>query len=172
MKVIIFSDSHGNIKNMQNAIEKFKNEIVGIIHLGDYVEDLEKIKKIFKDKTFIQVAGNNDFTDIPNEKIIDINGHKIFLTHGHEYNVYFGIDRLYYKLCEIGINVGLYGHTHKPFVFYEDDFLILNPGSISFPRGSSICTFIIIDFLDEINYKFYGIFEDGIKQIENKVVHK
>ena len=143
----------------------FENEIVGIIHLGDYVGDVEKIKKIYKDKCFLQVAGNNDFTDISNEKIVDINGYKVFLTHGHEYNVYFGIDKLYYRLNEIGVNIGLYGHTHKPFVFFEDDFLILNPGSISFPRGFSVSTFVLIEFLDNISYKFYGIFDDTIKEI-------
>ncbi len=165
MKVLVFSDSHSNIKNMEKAIKMFENEIVGIIHLGDYVDDVEKIKKIYKDKCFLQVAGNNDFTDIPNEKIVNINGHKVFLTHGHEYNVYFGIDKLYYRLNEIGVNIGLYGHTHKPFVFFEDDFLILNPGSISFPRGFSVSTFALIEFLDNISYKFYGIFDDTIKEI-------
>ncbi len=166
MKVLVFSDSHANIKNMKKAINMFENEIQAIIHLGDYVEDIEKCKKKYKDKLFLQVAGNNDFTNIPNEKIVDINGHKVFLTHGHEYNVYFGIDRLYYRLNEIGVNIALYGHTHKPLVFFEDDFLILNPGSISFPRGFSVCTFLIMEFLDDISYKFYGIFEDGIKEIK------
>lgn len=165
MKAIIFSDSHGNIKNMTRAIEKFEREISTVIHLGDYVEDLEKVKKAFKDKKFIQVAGNNDFTDIPNELVVDINGYKVFLTHGHEYNVYFGIDRLYYRLNEIGVNIGLYGHSHKPLIFCEDDFIILNPGSISFPRGFSVCTFALIDFSDNIDCKFYGIFEDEIKEI-------
>ncbi len=77
MKVLVFSDSHSNIENMEKAIKMFENEIVGIIHLGDYVGDVEKIKKIYKDKCFLQVSGNNDFTDISNEKIVDINGHKV-----------------------------------------------------------------------------------------------
>lgn len=166
MKVIVFSDSHANVKNMKKAMKMFEDDVQAIIHLGDYVEDIEKIKKIYKDKLFLQVAGNNDFTDIPNEKIVDINGHRVFLTHGHEYNVYFGIDRLYYRLNELGVATGLYGHTHKPLAFFENDFLILNPGSISFPRGFSVCTFLVMEFLDDIDYKFYGIFDDGIKEIK------
>ncbi|WP_317367599.1 YfcE family phosphodiesterase [uncultured Tyzzerella sp.] len=165
MKILVFSDSHANIKNMEKAIKMFNCEVSGIIHLGDYVEDVEKIKKICKDKIFLQVAGNNDFTEILNEKIVDINGHKVFLTHGHEYNVYFGIDRLYYRLNEIGVNIGLYGHTHSPFSLFENDFLILNPGSISYPRGFSVCTFLLMEFLDDVSYKFYGIFNDVIKEI-------
>ena len=171
MKVLVFSDSHGNIKNMEKAINMFNN-IDTIIHLGDYVEDIEKIKKNYKDKLFIQVAGNNDFTDIPNEKLININGYKVFITHGHEYNVYFGIDRLYYRLREIGVNVALYGHSHKPLSFFEDDFLILNPGSISFPRGFSVCSFMVMEFLDDISYKFYGIFDEDIREINDKVVYE
>ncbi|WP_250278945.1 metallophosphoesterase family protein [[Clostridium] colinum] len=166
MKALIFSDSHSNIKNMKTAIKMFEDEVEIIIHLGDYVEDIEKVKKIYKNKTFIQVAGNNDFTDIPNEKVVYINGHKVFLTHGHEYNVYFGIDKLYYRLQELNSKICLYGHTHKPLVFAEDNFLILNPGSISFPRGGSICSFILMEFLDNLNYKFYTIYGNDIKEVQ------
>ncbi len=169
MKALVFSDSHGNIENIEKALNMF-DDINVIIHLGDYVEDVEKLKKQYKNKIFMQVAGNNDFTDIPSEKIIDIKGNKVFITHGHEYNVYFGIDRLYYRLREIGANIALYGHSHKPLSFYEEDLLILNPGSISFPRGFSFCSFIYIDFSDKISYKFYGIFDDEIKEIDDEVV--
>ena len=165
MKVLVFSDSHGELENIKKAIDTYY-EIDTIIHLGDYSKDIDHLKKIYEDKIFIQVAGNNDFTEIPNEKIIDINGHKVFISHGHEYNVYFGIDRLYYRLRELGVNTALYGHTHKPLSYFEDDFLILNPGSISYPRGFKVCSFIIMEFLDDISYKFYGIFDNKIKEID------
>nr|WP_317357735.1 metallophosphoesterase [uncultured Tyzzerella sp.] len=168
-KVLVFSDSHGNIQNMTKAIENFKDQVDTIIHLGDYVEDIEnKLINLYKDKCFLYVAGNNDFmsTSAPEEKIVNIKNYKIFLTHGHQYNVYFGIDRLYYKLNELNIKIGLYGHTHKPLACLENDILILNPGSISAPRGFSVCTFLLIDFSDEITYKFYGIFDDTIKEIQ------
>ena len=168
MKVLVFSDSHGELENIKNAIDKFC-DIDTIIHLGDFTDDIDEIKKIYKDKIFIQVAGNNDFTEIPNEKIVDVNGHKIFITHGHEYNVYFGIDRLYYRLSELGVNIALYGHTHKPLSFFEDDFLILNPGSISYPRGFKVCSFLVIEALDNIEYKFYGIFNGSIKEIKEAI---
>lgn len=166
MKWIVFSDSHGNTKNMESAIQKFENEIDAIVHLGDYVEDVEKIKNIYTNKKILQVAGNNDFSSIPEEKILNLNEHKIFLTHGHYYNVYFGVDRLNYKARELGVNVVLYGHSHKPFVSYEDELLILNPGSISAPRGFSVCSFAILEILEEIKYKFYGFFDEDIKEIQ------
>lgn len=168
-KVLVFSDSHGNIQNMTKAIENFKEKVDTIIHLGDYVEDIEnKLINIYKDKHFLYVAGNNDFMSkiAPEEKIVNINNNEIFLTHGHQYNVYFGIDKLYYRLEELNIKIGLYGHTHKPLACLENDILILNPGSISAPRGFSVCTFLLIDFSEEITYKFYGIFDNTIKEIK------
>lgn len=168
-KVLVFSDSHGNIDNMVKVIENFDKDVFAIIHLGDYADDVEdELRNLYTDKLFYSIAGNNDFISsvAQDEEIIEINGHKVFLTHGHQYNVYFGIDKLYYKLNELGINIGLYGHTHRPSAFFENNTLILNPGSISSPRGSSICTFLLMDFLDEVTYKFYGIFKDGIKEID------
>lgn len=170
MKVLVFSDSHSNIENIKKAINMFENEVEFIVHLGDYVDDVKNLKSLYKNKTFLQVAGNNDFTRIDNEKIININKHKVFITHGHEYNVYFGIDRLYYRLNELGVNTALYGHTHKPLAFSENNILILNPGSISLPRSFNICTFLLLDFLENIKYTFYGIIENNIKDITYKVI--
>lgn len=164
MKVLVFSDSHGNTKYMTKAIDFF-TDIDTIIHLGDYSDDIDKIKKQYSDKKFVQVAGNNDFTNIEDEKIVTINGYKVFLTHGHLYDAYWGIDKLFYKSKEIGSDVCLYGHTHTPLAYFEDDVLILNPGSISFPRGFSHTTTLIIDFADDIQYKFYCVNDDEIKHI-------
>lgn len=166
MKAIIFSDSHGNIKNIIMAIEKFKDKIDIIIHLGDYITDTEKIKDIFPQIELIGISGNNDFSSVSSHKSLEILGNKIFMTHGHEYNVYFGIERLFYKAIEINANIVLYGHTHKYFSLEEDGILILNPGSISCPRGGIICTFAILDIEEgHVTHKFFGFFGEDIKQI-------
>ena len=47
MKALVFSDSHGYIKNMIKAIDHFKDEIDIIIHLGDYVDDVSELLYLY-----------------------------------------------------------------------------------------------------------------------------
>ena len=33
-----------------------------------------------------------------------------------------------------GIDIVLYGHTHRPVIDIDDDIIAVNPGSLSYPR--------------------------------------
>lgn len=135
MKILVVSDTHGNINNLvQNMIDMAKFDM--IFHLGDYVEDAIKISKIFEIPT-ITVRGNGDFlkTGYKFDEVVDVKGKKIFLTHGHRYNVKYGIANLYYKALELEADVVLFGHTHVPMVEAVDGITIMNPGSPTYPRG-------------------------------------
>ena len=52
------------------------------------------------------------------------------MTHGHLYNVIFGMDRLYYLAKENNCNLVLYGHTHIQKMEEHDGIIFLNPGSV------------------------------------------
>lgn len=165
MKALIFSDSHGYLENIKRAINYF-NDIKVIFHLGDFIDDAKKINKAYPDLKIYAVSGNNDFTNDPSESIINIEKHNIFMTHGHKYGVYYGIDRLYYKGLETNANIILFGHSHKKFFEKTEKCLILNPGSISYPRDSDTPTFAIIeDKNTEITVSFFGIEKDKIIKI-------
>ena len=56
------------------------------------------------------------------------------LTHGHYYNVSLGIERLEQEAADRGLDIAMYGHTHKPFYEVHNGIIILNPGSLSYPR--------------------------------------
>ena len=58
----------------------------------------------------------------------------MLLTHGHYYNVTVGVERLKEEARERGIDIAMFGHTHRPYLEIGDELVILNPGSISFPR--------------------------------------
>jgi len=47
MRILLFSDSHGNIQNMIKAINKNKN-ISMLIHLGDFIRDAIKRKQFLQ----------------------------------------------------------------------------------------------------------------------------
>lgn len=145
MRIAVVSDTHGG----KNSIELIKNYIKNsdvLIHLGDNIADLNSIKEGFDGKVF-GVSGNCDYSSIfPTEQIIDIGKKKIFITHGHNYGVKYGIDRIFYKAKELGVDAVLFGHTHIKMVYEEDGLWIINPGSAYIPKdGSASIAFIEIE---------------------------
>lgn len=130
MRILVTSDSHGNEDNLRRAIlAQPKAEIV--IHLGDGETEADRMKRSFPEKMFLQVRGNCDWgSNLPTEGVYDVQGVKIFYTHGHMYGVKSG---LYNAVCaarEKGASILLYGHTHLAMTDYEDGLHIMNPGSL------------------------------------------
>ncbi len=151
MKVIVVSDTHGRVDNFVNKIKAMEKPEL-IIHLGDYVEDGEKIQALTNIETII-VKGNNDYLNntYKEDILINIGGKNFFITHGHKYGVRYRLDNLMYKGEELGANIILFGHTHVPLILEEDNIRIMNPGSVSYPRGvDRIKTFGIIDIAKNI----------------------
>jgi len=99
--------------------------------------ELANIAPILANIPMITVRGNGDFlrTDYNFDEVVEVKGKKIFLTHGHRYNVKQGIMNLYYKALELNADLVLFGHTHIPIVEKIDGITIMNPGSPTFPRG-------------------------------------
>lgn len=158
MKVyLVISDTHGDIFTVRKILEQYP-QIDGLIHLGDYYKDAEILKKTqLSGLDFIMVPGNCDIVfNVPSEKILEVEGKRILLTHGHNYDVKNGIGRLERKALKENINAVLFGHTHTPLQDLRSGIVFLNPGSISYPRGSSDST--------------YGLLEVSEKRIETRVL--
>lgn len=137
MKIAVVSDTHGSIDKVLNVLKNIKN-LELIIHLGDYVDDSRKIQEEIK-LDVICVRGNCDYrdTDIELEKIIEICGKKIFMTHGHNYDVKNGVSKLFYRGKELNADIILFGHSHMSTKVEHEGILILNPGSPQEPRNGS-----------------------------------
>lgn len=161
MKILVFSDSHMSCNNMKCAINYFQDEIDTVVHLGDNIIDTNDIKlpNIYK------VAGNNDYGKHKTERTIEINGYTIFITHGHKYDVHYTLDELAFRADELGASLVLFGHTHKKQVAYEKGVLILNPGSISYPRDDNVGSFAVIYLDEKINFDFYYVNSNEITKI-------
>lgn len=135
MRAIVLSDSHGDTNSCDRAIYS-SGKLDMIIHLGDIFRDVDYLEAVYDDIPVVSVLGNNDFLHYGNyEDVIDFDGHKIFICHGHTLSVSSGIDRLSAAAKRCGCEAALFGHTHKAFSCCDDDLLILNPGSTSRPRG-------------------------------------
>lgn len=162
MKILVISDSHGRDENVKGVMEQVKDFDM-VIHCGD-VEGGEDYIKALTDKPVILVAGNNDFySDLPDREIVEVEGYRIFVTHGHQFYVNFGTEDLETYCRQHNIQVAMFGHTHRPYLQIEDDLTVLNPGSISYPRQRERKqTYLImeIDKQGEAHYS-HGIYEGG-----------
>lgn len=129
-KILVISDTHHNINNAIELIEKINPEY--IIHLGDMIIDCEDLLTIFPRKKFIFVKGNNDFFNndplFPYERCFTLYNKKFFICHGHKYNVKRDLSMLLKKAKEENCDIVLFGHTHKKYLGLSP-LVILNPGS-------------------------------------------
>lgn len=124
-KYIIFSDIHGN-RTAFNKLLPLINENDGVIFAGDGANTFATFEC---ESEFFGVLGNNDYCDLPEKIVFSAEGHKIFVTHGHLYDVRRGVDLLLTEAKRENCDVVIFGHTHKPEVFSRDGVTFINPGS-------------------------------------------
>lgn len=140
MKILIFSDSHGNTQALMNAVFDTAPQL--ILHLGDYERDCAAVRKAYPDICLRAVRGNGDLRGAePDYDEFLIEGKRIFMTHGHLYGVKTGLDSLLNAGFLRGADIILFGHTHIPFNRNYDGLLLLNPGSI----GLGAKTYAVLD---------------------------
>ena len=113
MRVVVFSDSHGNYDVLEKIMERHKGDGDVFIHLGDGEREFELLTYVYNDKKLLFVSGNCDWgTDKPDYDIIKLGGKTIFFTHGARFGVKgdLNIAKLFARKNEADIL--LYGHTH------------------------------------------------------------
>ena len=136
MKIIIFSDSHGDVDTMCGVVEKENPDM--IIHLGDSIIDANQLNDKFPGVKMIKVLGGID-SQKENEnwiQYVDIYGKRLMLTHGHTFiddektkTNFEGITNMFLS-DRNNADIILFGHTHEPFILCSDGKWIMNPGCI------------------------------------------
>lgn len=131
------SDTHGDIKEVMDYMEHNK-DIQKVFHLGDYTGDGKLIYSMTGIEV-VKVRGNGDYTDMstPDDRLIEIEGHKLFLTHGHKYGVKTSLNNIFYKAKSLEAELVLFGHTHTTLLVEYEGVTIINPGSPTIPRGGN-----------------------------------
>lgn len=133
MKIFIVSDTHRSHGSLERALEQ-EGSIDMLIHLGDVEGGEDYIAALVDCPTHI-IGGNNDFfSDLPREEDFFIEGKHIFITHGHSYLTGLNESGIKKEALRRGADIAMYGHTHRPSLSEKDGVIILNPGSISWPR--------------------------------------
>ncbi|MFV0315011.1 MAG: metallophosphoesterase [Anaerotignum sp.] len=145
MKILVLSDSHGQIDKAKAILEKLEKQIEMVFHLGDYDEDAGALGSMFPDLVIHYVKGNNDRRmDTPSHKVVFAKGKRFLLTHGHQQNVHYNLHTIAYWAEEQEADAVLFGHTHVALNDNTGRALLFNPGSITLPRDGRDCTFGII----------------------------
>lgn len=153
MKYLIASDIHGSALYCEKLIERYSAEKADrLLLLGDILyhgprndlPDGYAPKKVtamlneMKDEIFC-VRGNCDaeidqmvlsFPITADYALIDLGKNVIFATHGHLFNE----ERL--PPLKKG-DVLLHGHTHVPKCVERENYVYMNPGSVSLPKEDS-----------------------------------
>ena len=135
LKILVCSDSHGNIEPILHVIEREAPDHV--IHLGDHMRDADEIRRRFQLLPVLSVKGNCDFEpDGREQALAEFCGVRILAVHGHRYGVKSGLLRYHYAARESQVDVALFGHTHQAYCEQNDGLWLMNPGSCSGFRPS------------------------------------
>ena len=128
MKILIFSDSHGDSSTMLSLIPTECPDT--IIFLGDGLADTDAVQQQYPSIPMIKLPGN---VDIPQEnaewvKCEEIGGKRFMLTHGHTFfterdftpnGMSEARQSILAFMFENDIDIVLHGHIHEPFLHYN-----------------------------------------------------
>lgn len=161
MKFLICSDIHGSAYFCRKLIEVIEKEKADkVIILGDilYHGPRNDLPKEYAPKEVIAmlnplknkllcVRGNCDtqvdqmvldFPVLADYAVIPVGDRLIYATHGHNYNES--------KLPPLGDNdILLNGHTHIPKCTEYDNYIYMNPGSVSIPKEDSPHSYMTLE---------------------------
>ncbi len=143
-KLIVFSDSHGNYKEIEKLLPRIvENDYV--VHLGDGAGDMREIMRRYPEKVYV-CAGNCDFfSAYPGEEVLEVEQVRILCCHGHKYGVKRELKALAQAAKSRDCDVALYGHTHCARIDKIDGVTLINPGTLRLPldKGGSYCYLVI-----------------------------
>lgn len=144
MKIGVISDTHGDWLSIERAIAR-AGKVDMWLHAGDLSQDGRFLAEL-SGVPVTSVAGNCDgHTAAKPDEFIESGGVKIWLTHGHRYNVRDGHRELLFWAQRYEVQTVVYGHTHIPETHWDQDVLVFNPGSASRPRGGFPASFGILE---------------------------
>ena len=135
-KVLVLSDSHGDVEAMVRAVERERPDLV--LHLGDLCRDFDELRRRLPMTQAMQnVCGNCDgFTEVPDQRVLLVEGRRILMMHGHRYEVKLGYARAMWAAREAQAEILLCRHTPAPLCGARWGLWRLNPGPCGGGRGT------------------------------------
>lgn len=148
MRIIAFSDSHGNTGVVKKLISSTRSTTDLYIFLGGGSRDIDRAGEELEGVRLLKVRGNCDFSSSsPDTAVTEVLGYKIIYTHGHTHGIKYdtaGLERLAFQN---GAAAVLFGHTHVRECLYRNGVYYINPGSIALPRDGMPPSYAAIDII-------------------------
>ena len=146
MKLILVSDNHGALPPLKEIHQRHHHETDLFLHCGDSQMMAAQVEAL----NYISVEGNCDFGDVfPEERVVSLpNGMKAFMAHGHLLDVKMNSSVLVDRAATSQAQLAFYGHTHHIHVEMIRGILVVNPGSVTYPRNTREKTYARLDFQD------------------------
>ena len=139
MKYLLVSDIHGCLPALEKVLQFYDREhcdmlcVLGdILNYGPRNSIPEGIDAKGIDAEVDQML--LDFPMMSDYIMLVDEGRKLFLTHGHIYNKS--------SMPKGDIDAIVYGHTHLWELTQQEGTLVCNLGSITFPKGGNVATFM------------------------------
>ncbi|MCK7484816.1 MAG: YfcE family phosphodiesterase [Bacillus subtilis] len=166
MKLVVVSDNHRNFEVLEWIVSTNPNAD-HYIHLGDS----ELSESTLSQLGFYGVHGNYPFEPkFPMDLVMEYQGVRTFLTHGHKYSVKMGLYGLVEAALSLNVKLVLFGHTHDPIIKEYENIIFVNPGSPVSPR-SGAKTYATIDISDaRIHVMIKEIASDALIQELDRMI--
>ncbi len=151
MNILVTADTHlpTKTKELPEELLRACKQAELIIHAGDWSE-LEVVEQLSTYAKVIGVYGNVDSNEVrmqfPKRDIIEVNGFRIGITHGHGENKTTE-RRVLETFAADKVDIIIFGHSHIPIIHYVGKIMIMNPGSPTYKR--------------KLPYYSYGVLEIG-----------
>jgi len=138
--VLVFGDAHipsrrdSIPKAFYDHIEKTSYDLALIT--GDLVRESDMYSALPSLPRCFTVVGNMDYGSQYNfHEQIQLDEFNLLLLHGTQLRPRGSITQLWEIVQEVGADVAVHGHTHKPSIDLYKDRLFLNPGTVSGATG-------------------------------------
>ncbi len=161
MRLLVVSDTHGDWKSLATVLELLGRSVQALLHLGDGSADVRAAMRSGAPMPpAYGVRGNVDSDpSVPLLRRFDALGRTIMLAHGHRYPLGEGTGCLSAAAQEESARAFFFGHTHVPHVEEQGSVILLNPGSLSRPRGPWGPSLAIVEAPAASSYLDVKVFE-------------
>ena len=156
MKIGLFSDSHGNVKNLKKAADYLTKDVKvdALVHLGDDFEDTKILEQYRLPVIKVPGVFSSYYKDpkIINRLINDFGGTKVLISHTdkiHENDLPDDLDPEEIVSAKL-VKAVFYGHTHIPLVDERNGALFVNPGHLKDEdKKGFMPSFAIVEIQDD-----------------------
>jgi len=140
VRFLIIGDTH--VPDRAESIPEWVKDVVeskdydAILFTGDATE-YSVVHYLERHGRTYAVRGNIDAVELPRFRIIDAEGHRIFLFHSTEVRPRGDPDQLLEYGRTAGADIVVFGHTHRRTAYVHGKVLFVNPGTATGAWGGA-----------------------------------